>query len=82
MKYVMTPEGRKQVEMSLEEKVDKLIHIYELEAQSIIGRMPEYERRGAGAYYRHRLSCYQQFIRELKSVRGEKYHGGEQDDRV
>lgn len=71
-KYVMTPEGRKQIEMSLEERLDKLIHIYELEAQSIIGRMPDYEKRGAGAYYKHRLSLYQQFIRELKSVRGDK----------
>ena len=74
-KYVMTPQGKKQVEMSLEERLDKLIHIYELEAQSIIGRMPEFEKRGAKHYYNHRLFCYQQFIRELKSVRGEKEHG-------
>ena len=72
MKYVMTPEGKKQVEMSLEERLDKLIHIYELQAQCIIGRLPDYEKRGAGAYYNHRLFCYQQFIQELKSVRGKK----------
>lgn len=71
-KYVMTPEGRKQIEMSLEERLDKLIHIYELKAQSIIGRMPEFEKRGAKHYYNHRLFLYQQFIQELKSVRGEK----------
>lgn len=71
-KYVITPEGRKQIEMSLEEKVDKLIHIYELEAQSLIGRLPEYERWGSGPYWRHRLACYQQFIRELKAIMGEK----------
>lgn len=71
----MTPQGKKQVEMSLEERLDKLIHIYELEAQSLIGQMPEYEKRGSGPYYKHRLHCYQQFIRELKSVRGEKEHG-------
>lgn len=74
-KYAMTPEGRKQIEMSLEEKLDKLIHIYELECQSIVGRMPEFERRGAGHYYKHRLSCYTQFVSELKSVRGGKEHG-------
>ena len=44
-KFVMTPDGKKQVEMSLEERLDKLILIYELEAQSIIGRMPEFEKK-------------------------------------
>ena len=70
-KYVIKNGERKEV-TTLEERLDKLIHIYELECQSHIGRMPEFHRRGADAYYRHRLYDYKQFVSELKSVRGDK----------
>ena len=64
------PEGKRELGMTLEERIDKLIHIYELECQSLIGRMPEFDRRGAEQYYKHRLMNYQQFVRELKAIRG------------
>lgn len=75
-KYVMTPNGRRVLETTLEERIDKLIHIYELSCQSLIGQMPEYEKRGSGHYYKHRLHCYEQFVHELKAARGIKEENG------
>jgi len=73
--YIIKDGVRVRREPTLEEKVNKLLHYYELAAQSLIGRLPEYEKWGSGPYYRHRLACYQQFIRELKTIMGEKEHG-------
>ena len=70
MKYVMTPDGKREARTTLEERLDKLIHIYELSIQSLIGRMPEFDKRGAKHYYQHQVFCYQQFLSELKTIRG------------
>ena len=49
--------------------VETLISYYEHEAQSIEVRMPELERWGQGAYNRHRLAMYKQFIGQLRAVK-------------
>ena len=66
------PDGKREMNSTLEERVDKMIHIYELQVQSLKGRMPEFERRGAAPYYKHRLTMYSQFVDELKTIRGRK----------
>lgn len=49
--------------------VETLISYYEHEAQSIEVRMPELEKWGQGAYNRHRLMMYKQFISQLRAVK-------------
>ena len=70
--YVIKNGERVKKEPTMEEKLEKLLHIYELEVQGLIGRMPDYDRWGSGPYYRHRLSCFEQFVRQLKSILGKK----------
>lgn len=58
--------------------LDKLIHKYELEIQSIELNMEDHERWGSGAYYQHRLTLYRRFVAELKIIRNQ----GEVEDGV
>lgn len=58
--------------MTIQHTPETLRHKYELEVQSIESQMPRHERWGSGAYYRHRLEMYRQFIAELTAIINEK----------
>ena len=48
--------------------IAELVTNYEQRAQEIREEMPDYEPRGCGPYYRHKLAMIEEFIRALKKV--------------
>ena len=58
--------------MTYQPTLESLIHRMELRHQHIEDELPEKERWGAGAYYRHELRMYERFLAELYVIRDEQ----------
>ncbi|MBR3165059.1 MAG: hypothetical protein IKF16_02660 [Lachnospiraceae bacterium] len=58
--------------MTYQPTLESLIHRMELRHQHIEDELPEKERLGAGAYYRHELRMYERFLAELHAIQDEQ----------
>lgn len=66
--------------MTFQPTLESLIHRMELRHQHIEDELPEKERWGAGAYYRHELRMYERFLAELYALKKAQEGGGENVD--